>query len=320
MLVTDTLDAVGAEAILQQGGTLQRFAGDDDAAGESLLHVIAAGNRASRPGGGGHAPVHAFRTRDLLHHFFHRVAGHFVVPQVVAELLELVENHQVLAGFAQFPALVEDFLDVRFGAWGLDGFPSDVCQPLEAFLAHAFRQDGDGGAGQQSGIIRAAAAEVARGRPDGFLRRRVELTGDQPRHETAECRSDLVRPGREPLAHQHHDAGLDAGQRGGQFEVVDAAKPAAAISSIRCPAFGLRLVFPSDAEQVARVHIPQADFLERFLDFGRDLGRVFHLGEGGDDDIALAGALDGACAAVLVDGEVNGGHFGKLLARKGEVV
>jgi hypothetical protein len=35
-----------------------------------------------------------------------------VVPQVVAELLELVEDHQVLAGAAQLPALVEDLLDV----------------------------------------------------------------------------------------------------------------------------------------------------------------------------------------------------------------
>jgi len=40
----------------------------------------------------------------------------------------------------------------------------------------------------------------------------------------------------------------------------------------------------------------------------------------GDDDLALAGALDGPPPAVFVDGEVNLGHFGKLLARKGEVV
>ena len=40
----------------------------------------------------------------------------------------------------------------------------------------------------------------------------------------------------------------------------------------------------------------------------------------GDDDLALAGALDGAGAAVLMDGEVNLGHFGKLLREKGEFV
>ncbi len=40
----------------------------------------------------------------------------------------------------------------------------------------------------------------------------------------------------------------------------------------------------------------------------------------GDDDLALAGALDGAGAAAFVDGEINCGHFGKLLGGKGEVV
>src|SRR5258706_2173016 len=48
--------------------------------------------------------------RDLPEGFFDGVPGHFVVPQVVAELLVLVEDHQVLAGLAQFLALVEDLL------------------------------------------------------------------------------------------------------------------------------------------------------------------------------------------------------------------
>jgi len=42
------------------------------------------------------------------------------------------------------------------------------------------------------------------------------------------------------------------------------------------------------------MNIPQDQSGQVFFYFRRDLGRVFHLGIGGDDDIALAGALDGA--------------------------
>lgn len=39
----------------------------------------------------------------------------------------------------------------------------------------------------------------------------------------------------------------------------------------------------------------------------------------GDDDVPLEGALDGTRAAVFVDGEVNRGHFGKLMRGKGKL-
>jgi hypothetical protein len=39
-----------------------------------------------------------------------------------------------------------------------------------------------------------------------------------------------------------------------------------------------------------------------------------------DDDLALAGALDGAGVAVFADGEINCGHLGTSLGGKGEVV
>ena len=89
----------------------------------------------------------------------------------------------------------------------------------------------------------------------------------------------------------------------GSSSVVDSAKPAAA---------GFGLVVPVDAEQVARVDVPQPDLRQFFLDFRRYFGGVFHLGVGGDDDIALAGAGDGALAPLFVDGQVNGGHGGSL--------
>ena len=150
VLVADALDAVCTEAVLQQGRALQRFAGHDLAVGEDLLHVIAAGDGPGRTGRGSHAAVVVLRAHQFLEGLFHGVTGDFVVPQVVAELLELVEDHQVLAGLAQLPAFVEDFLHVRLGSGGLDGLTGDFFKPLEAFPAHALRQDGDGSAAQQS--------------------------------------------------------------------------------------------------------------------------------------------------------------------------
>ncbi len=128
------------------------------------------------------------------------------MPQVVAKLLELVEDHQVLAGFAQLPALVEDFFDVRFAARGGDHLAGDLGEPLEALAAHPFGQDGDRLAGQQGRIVGAAAAEVAGGRPDSFLGGRVELAGHQARDQAAEGRADFMRAGGEPFADQGDNA------------------------------------------------------------------------------------------------------------------
>ena len=293
VLVTDALDAVGAETVLQQGRALQRFTGNDLAVGEELFHVIAAGDRPGRAGGGGHAAVMVLGSHDLFEHFFHGMTGHFIVPQVIAKLLELVEDHQVLSRLAQFPALVKDLFHVRLGAGRLDDFTGDLLQPLEALLAHAFRQDGDGGTAQQGRVVGAAAAEVTGRWPDSLLCGRVELARHQSRHQAAKGRPNLVRPRGEPLAHQHHDARRHPGQAGRQFEIVDPAEPTAAF---------LGLIFPGDAEQVARRHVPQSDLGQFFLHPGRDFGWVFHLGIGWDDDILLAGALDGAFAAVFDNG------------------
>jgi hypothetical protein len=112
---------------------------------------------------------------------------------------------------------------------------------------------------------------------------------------------DVQESRAESYAPPRHDAGLRSSQGTWQFDEVDTAERAA---------FGLGFVMPVDAEQVARVHVPQAHALERLFHFGRDFGRVLHLGEGGDDDLLLAGALDGAGAAVFVDGKVNCGHLG----------
>ena len=181
VLVADALDAVRAEAVAEQGRALQRLGGGQLALGEQLLQLVARIDRAGRAGGEHRARQPLARPQFLLEHFLERAAGHGVVPQHVAELFELVEDHQVLARAAQFPALVEDFLDVAFGARGRDDLARDLRQPLEAFLAHAFGQDRDRLAAHQRRVVRAAAAVVAGRGPDGLLSRRVELAGDQPR-------------------------------------------------------------------------------------------------------------------------------------------
>ena len=54
------------------------------------------------------------------------MASHFEVPEVIAKLFELVEDHQVLPRFSQFPAFIEDFFDVQFGTGVLMVSPATV--------------------------------------------------------------------------------------------------------------------------------------------------------------------------------------------------
>ena len=53
---------------------------------------------------------------DRLERLDHGRAGDRVVPEVVPELVELVEDDEVLARVPQLVALVEDLLDVRLRA------------------------------------------------------------------------------------------------------------------------------------------------------------------------------------------------------------
>ncbi len=299
MLVADAFDAMGAEAVEQQRGALQRFAGGDLAGRELFLQVVAAGDGACRAGGQRHAAIAIIRPHDLVEHFVHRLTGDVVMPQVVAELLELVEDDQVFARGAQLPALVENLLDVALGAGGLDDLARHLGQPREPLLAHPFRQNGDRFTGQQIGVISAAATVVAGGGPDRLLRGRVELASDQSRHETAKRRTDFVGSGREPFANQDDDARLGAGQFRRELQVVDATILATA---------GRWLIVPGNAKQIQRVQIPQTDIIQLVGDALRHQFRLALLLKRRDDDVTFAGALDSMFQGCFIEGQIN--HVG----------
>ncbi len=97
MLVSDALDAVVAEARLQQGGALQRLAGGHLGGRELLLEVVAAADGAGRTGGERHPREDVAGRHHRLQDLHHGGSGDGVVPQVVAQLVELVEDHHILA-------------------------------------------------------------------------------------------------------------------------------------------------------------------------------------------------------------------------------
>ncbi len=220
------------------------------------------------------------------------------MPQVVPELVELVEDHQVLAGLAQLPALVEDLLDVRLRTRGLDDLPGDALQPLEPLPGHALGEDRDRLATEQVRVVGAAAAVVAGRRPDRLLGGRVELARHEPRHQAPERGAHLVGTGGEPLADELNDPGRDTRQLGRKLDEVHIAEPAAVRD---------RLVVPGDPEQVEGVEVPEPDLAQRRLHIGGDEPRVPHLGEGGDGDVALPGPGHGSREGLVVDGEVDHG-------------
>ena len=266
-----------------------------------MLEVVARGDGAPRTGGRNKAPDVACSARSRgqgQQRFLHSRAGDAVVPQIVAEFFKLVEDHDIIARGAQFVALVEDFLDVGLAAGGTDDFARHLFQPFEAFAAHALGQNGDGAAAEQGGIVGAAPAVIARGGPGGLHGYGVELTGDQTRRQAGEGRAHLVRAGGEPFAGQHHDAGLDSGQFGGQHQMVD---PSVAAALGRGP------VLPGDAEQIEGIEVPQSHRGETFAHPGRNQGRIAHLGEGGDEDVLFPRALDRVIQAFGMDGQVDHG-------------
>ena len=140
MLIANAFNAMGTKPIFKKGRALQRFTGDNflkrgmPVSSNHPLAIVPA-----EPVAEANTAVFIVRTHDLLQYFFHGMPGNFIVPEVIAKFLELVEDHQILTGFAQFPAFIEDFFNIGFGSGSGNDLTRDLCQPFKAFLAHSFR-------------------------------------------------------------------------------------------------------------------------------------------------------------------------------------
>ena len=135
-------------------------------------------------------------------------SGAGVVRNIVAELGELIED-EIVGIPRELGAFVIDLLDVALRAGGADdilGLGHPGTQPLETLLAHAGRQYRNGAATEDAGNRDAAAAIIARRRPDRLVTRGIEPAGHQIRDQTAIGRQHLVRRDhREETAERHED-------------------------------------------------------------------------------------------------------------------
>ena len=212
------------------------------------------------------------------------------MPEVVAELFELVEDDDVVPSLpGQLVTLVEDLLDIAFASRSGDHFAGDSLEPLEPFLAHALREDCNGLTAEHRGVERAAPGIVARGRPRGLLLRGVEGAGDERRSKAPVGCPHLVRPGGEPLSDQRDDPRRDSRKGRGELEEVHVAEKPARLHG---------LIPPRDAKEVQRVHVPEPRLFQAFPDLRGGLFGGFHLGKGGKNDAFLFAAADVARARV----------------------
>ena len=178
-------------------------------------------------------------------------AGDVIVPSRIAEFLELIEDHAIWPSAPNFPALVVDFLYVRFAAGRGDDLSPDGGAAIQT--ARATSPAGRMATAVQPSnarVERPAAAIIAGAGPDGFLVRRIKLPADQPGHEAAERRADLVRSGREMASDEADDPRRHAGQRGRKLNPV---------ALVESAAFFHRLVLPGDAEKIGRIQIVHPD-------------------------------------------------------------
>ena len=251
MLVADALDVVLAEPVLEHRRTLEGFDGDDLRA-VVVLQPVAGGDGPGRAGGRRErcqvelATLPAELVADGVEDVTECSTGDPVVPEVVAELGELVE-HEVAGVEPELVAGVVDLLDVRLGAVGSDhvlgGVGAPSVEPVEALLAHAFGEDGHAAAGHDAADGDAATGVVARRRPDGPVMGGVELAGDDPGRKAGVGGQHLVRGDhREPVAEDDDDGARDAGEARRQHDVIRY------VDSAAC-----EVVVPVDPPQVASV-------------------------------------------------------------------
>ena len=296
VLVSNAFDAMLAEAVFHEGGHLERLPGHDFHLGEQGLEVIAAGNGAGRTGGQAQPAEDIPGAHMTVQHLLHGPPGNREVPQVVPEIVELVEDDHLGVLGLELLALVENLLDVGLGARGFDDLIGHARQPLEPLLAHPLWQDGDAVYPQQPGVERPPAAVVPGGRPGRLVPGGVELPGHQSGNQDPVRGPHLVGARGEPLPHQGQNPGRHPGERGGKLQHVHRSKAAAVRD---------RFVVPGNPKEVTGMHFPQPDMPEFLFDFGRNQSRVLHLGEGGQDEVPLPRPLHRVLQTHRVDRQVQ---------------
>ena len=174
------------------------------------------------------------------------------MPEVIAHLLKLVEDHDILTCVAQFPGLIEDLLNIALAAGSGDRLAGNCGKPVKTLLAHLSGQDGDRIARKQLRIECAAAAVVTGRRPYGLMICGIKLTRYQSREQTSDGRAYLMATCREPFADHADDLGVNARKLLGKYKEIRLSELSALF---------LGLIVPCDPEKVQGIDIPESDIL-----------------------------------------------------------
>ena len=122
---------------------LKRLAHAELHAGIALLQKVTRRHRTGGTGGEARAGKLLPRLLDRLKEVGKSIAGDIVVPQRVAHLFKLVEDHHARI-LLELPRLIKDLLDVTFAARRRDDLTGDLAEPLKALLAHLCGENGNG--------------------------------------------------------------------------------------------------------------------------------------------------------------------------------
>ena len=216
--------------------------------------------------------------------------GAVIVDEIVGKLGELIED-DILPIARQLGAFIVDLLDIAFGAGRADDVGrlcNPLLQPVEALAAHAGRKDSHTAAAEDAGNRDAAAAIIAGRRPHRTVLRRIELPGDQPRHQAGIGGEHLMGADhRKATAEQYDDRRRHARQFRRQHHVAR-----------HCHAsFAARIIEPMHPPQVRRVGRIGIYAGEIRRSLPGDIGGVSKLAPSRQGDLHLAQSRDGGTPA-----------------------
>ena len=149
--------------------------------------------------------------------------GTVIVNEIIGKLGKLIEDDVCLVA-RQLGAFVVDFLDIALRAARADDIgriAHPLRQPFKALGAHACGQNRNTTTAENARDRHAAAAIVSSRWPDRAVIRRINLTGDQPRHQAGVSGENLVcADHREAPAEQDNDGRFYTGECLGQHDMA----------------------------------------------------------------------------------------------------